>query len=92
MPLKDLKESNPVEAAEFAVARGIADEAAFAWWVPHTLKKRDVIIGKVQARIKKTAHKFGLELPNSIAHARKLDVRNKNTFWVDAIAKEMFNV
>ena len=28
-PLKDLKESNPVEVAEYAVANKIADEPAF---------------------------------------------------------------
>ena len=55
---KYLKESNPVMTAEFAMARGISDEAAFAWWVPYTLKKRDVIIGKVQARFRKTTHKY----------------------------------
>ena len=53
MPLKYLKEYNTVETAEFALVRGIADEAVFAWWVPYTLKKRDVIIGKVQAKFKK---------------------------------------
>ena len=31
VPLKHLKESNPVDVAEFAVARGIQDEPAFAW-------------------------------------------------------------
>jgi hypothetical protein len=29
--LKDLKESNPVEVAEYAVANNIATEPAFAW-------------------------------------------------------------
>ena len=38
-PLKDVKESHPVEVAEFAKARGTADELAFAWWVPHALRK-----------------------------------------------------
>lgn len=37
--LKDLKESHPVETAEFARAREIDDEAAFAYWVPYTLRK-----------------------------------------------------
>ena len=37
IPLKDMKESHPVETAEFAKARKIADEPAFAWWVPYTL-------------------------------------------------------
>ena len=29
-PLKDLKESHPIEVAEFATTRGIADRPAFA--------------------------------------------------------------
>jgi len=33
--LKDLKESNPIDAAEFVVSRGIDDEPAFKWWVPY---------------------------------------------------------
>ena len=32
--LKVLKESNPVQAAEYALSRGIEDEPAFPWWVP----------------------------------------------------------
>jgi hypothetical protein len=39
--LADLKESNPIEAAEYAFARGIDNETAFAWWVNFTLKKRE---------------------------------------------------
>ena len=34
--LKDLKESNPVEVAEYAVANRIVEEPAFTWLVPHT--------------------------------------------------------
>ena len=34
IPLKDMKESHPVEVAEYAKARCIDDEPAFAWWVP----------------------------------------------------------
>jgi len=54
IPLKDLKESHPVETAEFARARGIDDEVAFSYRVPYTLKKRDAIIGAVKARAKKS--------------------------------------
>ena len=40
--LKDLKESNPVDVAEYATARGIQEEPAFTWWVPYTLHKSDI--------------------------------------------------
>ena len=39
LPLKDVKESNPVEAAEYAVATQLAKEPAFTWWVLCTLCK-----------------------------------------------------
>ena len=38
-PLKDLKESNPVDISEYVVGNRIYEEAAFSWWVPYTLKK-----------------------------------------------------
>lgn len=92
VPLKDLKESHPVETAEFAKARGIDDEAAFAYWVPYTLRKRDIIISVVKSRARKTSHKYGVELPTSVEHAYELDEKNGNTLWRDAIKKEMHNV
>ena len=36
--LKDVKESNPIEVAEYVTAQRIQDDPAFAWWVPFTLK------------------------------------------------------
>ena len=90
--LSALKESHPVELAEFAKARGIDREPAFAWWVPYTLRKRDVILSAVKKRIRKTTHKYGIEVPTSIEHAYEIDKRNGNTHWRDAIRKEMFNV
>jgi hypothetical protein len=89
--LKDLKESHPVELADYAKARGIDDEPAFKWWVPYTMRKRDVILSAVKARLRKTAHKYGIEIPSSVAHASRVDAKNGNTFWRDAIALEMRN-
>jgi hypothetical protein len=49
IPLKDMKECCPVEVTEFAKARSIADKSAFVWWVPYTLRKRDVILWVVKS-------------------------------------------
>mgnify|MGYP001272535206 CR=1 FL=1 len=89
--LKDLKESHPVELAEYAKARGIADEPAFIWWVPYTLRKRDIILSAVNKRIRKTTHKYGIELPTDAEHGHKIDAKNGNTFWRDSIDLEMRN-
>jgi hypothetical protein len=39
VPFKDLKESNPIEEAEYAIANKISEEPAFAWWTRQVLKK-----------------------------------------------------
>ena len=87
--LADLKESNPIELAEYAVAQDIAHQPAFAWWVPFTLKKRQSIIGAVKNRFHKKTHKFGIEIPQKVSDAKRIDDANGNTYWQDAIAKEM---
>ena len=38
IPLKNIKESNPVEVVEYAISSNISNKPAFAWWVNHTLK------------------------------------------------------
>ena len=90
--LKDMKESHPVETAEYAKARGISDEPAFHWWVPYMLRKRDVILAKVKAQVRKTTHKYGIEIPTRVMHAIELDKRNGNTLWQDALKREMTNI
>ena len=47
-PMIDVKESYPIELAEYAMVNGIENEPAFAWWVPSTLNKRDKIISAVK--------------------------------------------
>ena len=90
--LKEMKESHPVQVAEFAKARGIDDEPAFAWWVPYTLRKRDVILASVKLRVRKTTHKYGIEVPVDINQAIEIDRKNGDRMWQDAVALEMVNV
>jgi hypothetical protein len=58
--LADLKESNPVEIADYSVAHSLESEPVFAWWVPFTLKRRNRIIAAVNKRYHKRTHKFGI--------------------------------
>ena len=62
--LADLKESNPIEVAEYAVALDIFHQPAFAWWVPFTLKKRQRILCAVKSR----------------SDAKRIDDANGNTY------------
>ena len=90
--MKDVKASYPVQLAEYACHRKIDSEPAFAWWVPHVVKKRDRIISKVKSKYWTRTHKFGIKIPKSVEEAKRFDQENGNTLWWDAICKEMKNV
>ena len=72
--------SSLVKVAEFVVDRGLDKRPAFASWVPHVLKKRNLIVGKIKSHVKKKTHKFGLEIPANVQEAYRIDERNENTF------------
>ena len=91
-PLWVVKESNPVESAEYAVATGLAKEPAFAWWVLCTLHKQDHIIKKEQSQYWKHTNKYGVELPHNVEEALEIDHQAGTDFWQKAIEKEMENV
>jgi hypothetical protein len=90
--MKDMKNSYPVQVAEYAKANRIDDEPAFAWWIPETLRKRDRILSKTKSKYWQRTHKFGLRIPKSVAEAQAIDAENGDTLWWDAIMKEMRNV
>jgi hypothetical protein len=92
IPLKDLKESNPIETAEYAIANQILDKPAFAWWVRKVLRRQDRSIKKVKSRYWKRTHKFRIEMPKSVLEALKIDRDMGTDFWRKLIDKEMKNV
>ena len=92
IPLNEMKQSNPIEVAEFAVAQNIQDEPAFSWWVPYILRKRDNIVSAINVRVKKTNHKYGIQIPRTIDEAYKIDKENNNNLWRAAIDREMENL
>ena len=91
VPMKEMKESFSVQVAEYGAAHNLLAEPAFAWWAPFALKKRTRIIAGVNARAKKTTHKYGVEVPATVEEAHRLDQKNGNDLWRKAIAKEMKN-
>jgi hypothetical protein len=80
VPLIDIKESNPVEVAEYAVHMKLVSEPAFAWWVPFVIKKRDRLIKAVKKRYFRKHQKFGIELPKTVKRALEIDKETNTTF------------
>ena len=87
--LKDIKDSYPVELAEYAINNKIDDEPAFAWWVPYTIKKRISIIAKIKSKYWQRTHKYGIRIPKSVNEALQIDKEEGNNLWRDSIAEEM---
>ena len=93
LPLKEVKESNPLELAEYAVANKINDEPAFVWWIPTVLRTRRRMISRLKTHHKIRKHtKFGIVVPSTIVEARELDASNGNQLWEKAIKKELDKV
>ncbi len=49
IPLKDLKTSNPLQVAQYAIAHNIVGEPAFSWWVHDVIKLKDQIISAISS-------------------------------------------
>ena len=92
IPLKDMKESNPLEVSDYAIRNSIGHHPVFAWWVPQTIKRKERIVKQISHRLAKKQFKFGIKVPNSVNEALSLDKENNNTLWHEAIQKELKNV
>lgn len=90
-PFKDMKESFPVQVAEFALSQGLMEEAAFAWWVKDVLSRKNRIIRAMKSRYARKTHKYGIQLPKSVAEAYEIDKETSTDYWHRAIVKEMTN-
>ena len=49
-------------------------------------------MSSVKSRIWETTHKYGIDIPTIIDHARKFYAKNGDTFWGYGIKKDIFNV
>ena len=63
VPLADLKDSYPVQIADYVIVNNLTHEPAFRWWAPFVLKNLERILKKVKTKYWSTTHKYGLELP-----------------------------
>ena len=92
LPLKDLKETNPVELATYVIANIIDSEPALDWWTKELLHKQKRLIKLSHKHAIQTGYKFGLRLPFTVMEALEIDQESNNNLWHDAIMKEMSNV
>ena len=71
--LSDIKESNPLDVAEYALENTISKEPAFSWWTPHALKKWDSIISATRQRDKFKDKRCVISISKNIKEAYAID-------------------
>ena len=79
--LRDLKNSNPVEVAEYCISNHLTKEPAFIWWVPFALKRWDRIIKATQTWYQRKWQKYGIEIPKTVNRALEIDQETGTDFW-----------
>ena len=90
--LKDPKDSNPIEVAQYELNKKLSDEPAFDWWINTIRKQKKRLIKKVKYKYWMTTHKFGVRIPKTATEALSLDAASGNTMWQYAMHQEMKNV
>ena len=55
-----LKDSYPVQLANYVILNILEDKPAFAWWVPYVMRKRNAIIQKVDSKYLQRMLKYGI--------------------------------
>ena len=86
--LADIKDSYPVQLAEYAVANDIDHETAFKWWMKKTLRRKERMISKVERKYWRNINKFGIEIPKSVAEVYRIDRESRKNHWTRAIKRK----
>ena len=90
--IKDVKESYPVQLAEYGTENKILVEPEFAWWINHVLRKQYRIILKTYSKYCQKTNKYGVLIPKTVKQSIQLYKENGDTRWWDTILQEMKNV
>ena len=62
----EIKNSFPLNLAEYAVANNLQDLPDNSWWVRHTMHKKQHAIKAVKSRYARRTHKFGIYVPQTV--------------------------
>ena len=71
LALKDLKDSYPVDPADYAVRNQLHEYPAFAWWVLYVQKKRTAIVKKVKYKYGTVPTSTASDCPNCLMRPRQ---------------------
>jgi hypothetical protein len=91
-PLSIIAADDPVTCAIYAKEHGLLDKPGWKRFksIAKRQKKFTRIVNQAKLRSYRTAprYKYGFEIPRNFAHTVRLDERNGNTKWQDAVVLE----
>ena len=95
-PLQTIKECDPLTLAKYAHEKDLTEVPGWKWTKRYKNNPQKFIrMSKIYRSQKKASlkkYKFGVEVPADIEHALKLDDKNGDDMWKQAIEKEVDQV
>jgi len=79
-PLADIKNSFPVQLAQYAISNKLDQDTAFRWWIKPTLKHKESFLKAVKSKYSSRTHKFGIRVPTSVEEALAINKETNTTF------------
>lgn len=76
-----VKESFPIQFAEYSRENELSDEKEFKWWDPFTIKKIQRILYKLKVKFWDTTKNYGIIIPRKVKEYLLIDVDNSNNMW-----------
>ena len=90
--IKVVKDSNPVDVAEYAVENRIQDKPYFAWWVSKVPRRQNIIISKAKSKYCSTTNKSRIRFTKAAEEALNIDKEAGNCNWNNALNNYMSTV
>ena len=78
---------NPVNIVKYAVANKIGHEPDFALWLSFSLRKRNMIVSKIQNKYWHTTQKIDIKVPTLMNWEYGIDDKTVTGFWMKSINK-----
>jgi hypothetical protein len=81
--LADIKNSLPMQLAQYAISHKLDKETDFKWWIKPTLKHQDHFLKALKSKYSSRTHKFGIRVPTSVEEALAIDKETNTTYCED---------
>ena len=91
-PLSAMRQQDPITVVEYVYEHNLQDKLGWRWAKKYRrgiTKYVNAVLRANSATKKRPTYKFGIRVPDNVAHALQLDKENGNTYWRDAINKEL---